>query len=404
MIAARGFAPTILRPDERIDNLPAELRPPPVLHAGVFPVQSILVIGASVRAAAASIRRAGAAPVAFDLFRDADLAAIANATRLEPAEYPRGIWPRVRHLEPMPWMFTGGLENHRAVVAILSTRFRFLGDQVAVARVRDPFWLQTVLRAADFLMPEIRRIHEPIPADGSWLVKPFASAGGVAINPWTGGPRPDPNLFYWQRRVAGLPLGATFVRHGTGTRLVGVTRQFVGRPGGPFAYRGSLGPWPVAAGVGRAIERLGDRVGRAAGLVGLFGIDLILDGNLAWPIEVNPRYTAAVEVLELALGRSILADHIRACDPSIPLRPSAIAPTAPVVGKAILFAAGPGRWVEPIGPATAHLADIPDPGTPFEAGEPVATVFGSGATITDCRRDLARRLRAWRVRIRSIPR
>ena len=52
----------------------------------------------------------------------------------------------------------------------------------------------------------------------------------------------------------------------------------------------------------------------AFGLVGWFGVDYVLrDGN-PWPVEINPRYTASLEIHELASGRSLLAEHRRACE------------------------------------------------------------------------------------------
>ena len=47
-------------------------------------------------------------------------------------------------------------------------------------------------------------------------------------------------------------------------------------------------------------------VENAPGLNGLIGLDFRLSGDQFWLTEVNPRYTASVEVLELASGRSVL--------------------------------------------------------------------------------------------------
>ena len=84
---------------------------------------------------------------------------------------------------------------------------------------------------------------------------------------------------------------------------------------------------------------MGATLAASFGLIGLFGVDLILRDDVPWPVEVNPRYTASVEVLELALGRSLLADHARACDaePTGPvMAPVALRPR--FVGKLIVFA------------------------------------------------------------------
>ena len=49
-------------------------------------------------------------------------------------------------------------------------------------------------------------------------------------------------------------------------------------------------------------------------LSGLFGVDFILDGDQVWTLEVNPRYTASVEIVERATGiHAIAAPRGRDC-------------------------------------------------------------------------------------------
>ncbi len=75
---------------------------------------SIAIVGASTRSAAASALRAGFQPITADLFADADLRAIATATRISP--YPEGLVDWLRAVEPPAWMYTGALENHPELV------------------------------------------------------------------------------------------------------------------------------------------------------------------------------------------------------------------------------------------------------------------------------------------------
>ena len=55
------------------------------------------------------------------------------------------------------------------------------------------------------------------------------------------------------------------------------------------------------------MTRIAKALARASDLHGLFGIDFVLDRDRVWLTEVNPRYTASVEVLELARRQSLLA-------------------------------------------------------------------------------------------------
>jgi predicted ATP-grasp superfamily ATP-dependent carboligase len=134
-----------------------------------------------------------------------------------------------------------------------------------------------------------------------------------------------------------------------------------------------------------------------------------LRDGVPWAVEVNPRYTASVEVLELALRRAFLSDHRFAYDPAAPLPSRGKGKPSGIVGKAILFAEEavvfakdlawqpPADWFE-----TPTVADIPHPGTQFEAGEPVCTIFARAATIPACRARLRRALSRWRERLEVV--
>src|SRR5438045_3963952 len=78
--------------------------------------------GARGRGAAASAIRAGFTPHVIDLFADADTRKLAPTIRCEFSDYPQGLVEQARHVPPMPWMYTGGLENHPDIVEAISQR------------------------------------------------------------------------------------------------------------------------------------------------------------------------------------------------------------------------------------------------------------------------------------------
>jgi predicted ATP-grasp superfamily ATP-dependent carboligase len=143
------------------------------------------------------------------------------------------------------------------------------------------------------------------------------------------------------------------------------------------------------------LDRLGDVLAGACGLRGLFGVDGILRDDVLWPVEVNPRYTASVEVLEYALGVPLLNHHRAVFDPSYRAPNSISASAGSLIGKAILFARAPlqfprdGPWLATL--VRAHplakapdFADIPHAGQAIERGRPILTFFARAATVTDC--------------------
>jgi predicted ATP-grasp superfamily ATP-dependent carboligase len=195
-----------------------------------------------------------------------------------------------------------------------------------------------------------------------------------------------------------------FVAARGGAALAGVTRQLVGRPGAAFAFRGNVAPWPVSSQAVHEIESVGAVLAGRLGLVGLFGVDLILDTDgRPWPVEVNPRYTASVELIELATGRPLLDDHRRACEG----RPVDLGRLREGrgrhVAKEVIFAAADGVFEadpdEPWSPSepfrVPHAADVPAPGTRYRAGDPVLTVFGQGTTPEEALRALAHEGARW---------
>ena len=70
----------------------------------------------------------------------------------------------------------------------------------------------------------------------------------------------------------------------------------------------------MTAVLARRLKAIGDRFAEAFGLVGWFGVDYVLNEDIPWPVEINPRYTASLEIHELASGRSLLDEHRRACE------------------------------------------------------------------------------------------
>jgi predicted ATP-grasp superfamily ATP-dependent carboligase len=197
-----------------------------------------------------------------------------------------------------------------------------------------------------------------------------------------------------------------YVGGGGRSWLLGVTRQLVGETwlhAAPFHYCGSVGPLPLGPALRQAFDDLGAALVAGFGLQGLFGVDCVLREGAPWPVEVNPRYTASVEVLEYATGVPALALHRRAFEPDAAV-PPAREGIAPVVGKAVLFARAPlsfPAWPWIRGEGMPGLADIPRAGERIEAGKPVVTVFAAEFTVARCEdvlRQVTGLLDRWLVR------
>ena len=352
--------------------------------------EHLLIVGASARAAACSALRAGLRPWCVDLFADADLRAICPAHRLE-GRYPHGFAAWFDRAPPGPWMYTGGLENHPALVRQL-TRLRPLwgNDDSALRPARDPFFVAEWLREAGLPVLDVLPPNES-PSSGQWLIKPRRGAGGQGIRFHLGQETIAPRN-YVQRYVEGEARAAIYVADRAATRLLALSRQLVGEDwlhASSFQYCGSIGPLPVTAEQEKTLECLGEVLARGCGLRGLFGVDGVWCDSVFWPVEMNPRYTASVEVLERATALAALDWHRRAFVSSESL-PMPASPSGEFVGKAIFFARRELIFPADLLTPGADFADIPDPGQRIEAGRPILSLFARADSMEECHAALRR--------------
>jgi predicted ATP-grasp superfamily ATP-dependent carboligase len=319
--------------------------------------------------------RGGHRVVAFDLFGDLDLrrsgARVVTGDRL-------GALVDAAVAEPAGRVVYGAsFENHPALVERLAERHAVLGNAAAILRaVRDPGRLGTAG------LPYPRTLSAP-PAErsGRWLRKPLRGGGGTRVRAWRGGALPAHTVV--QEHVEGLPCSAAAVGDGADAVLLGITEQLVGeRAFGVGGYRwcGNLVPprFP-ATGLLEQARAICARLAGTFALRGLFGVDLVWDGERAWTVEVNPRPTASLEAIEAASGVSAFAAHMQACAGELPR----VAVGDRAAGKAVLFATedvvvgDTEAWLE------RGVRDVPHPGERIATGRPVCTVLAEAATPED---------------------
>jgi predicted ATP-grasp superfamily ATP-dependent carboligase len=355
------------------------------------PKQPLIIIGASARAAAFSALRAGLQPRCVDLFADLDLQARCPVQRLTRS------YPSAFEQVGGPWMYTGALENYPNLIAAWQRRCPLWGVRSeCLAWARDPVRVANILMAEGLPTPWAHA-RPPGKRPERWLVKPRRSAGGVGIHEWFHDDRPTPAGYYWQEYIGGEQAAAIYAAVEGDVHLLGLTRQLVGQPwlhAKPFRYCGSVGPLDPPAELRAELEAIGSALGRRCNLAGLFGVDGVLADGHFWPVEVNPRYTASVEVLEHATGLRALAWHRLAFDPDAP-EPVPHPASPGFVGKAILFAQddltfpAAGPWLSELRSPTAldvapNFADIPAPGELIPRGRPVLTFFVRKTELDAC--------------------
>ena len=367
--------------------------------------EHVLIAGVTTRPFAVSAARAGYRVTAIDAFGDVDLRAVAEVI-LAPSNPGRrnGTTAAVAAgalVKAELAAYTSSFENYPRAVTSLSVGRRLLGNTpVTLARVRDPIELMNVLRRNGLVAPETRsRLPEGNPWDGPWLLKPRRSGGGHGIRRWFPG-IPVPRSMYLQQRIAGTPGSISFVADGTAAVVLGFSRQLVGDPhvgAQRYRYCGSI-LGNRQAHLFRQQEKLLERASEVATvvtrefqLVGLNGIDFIARQGVPFPIEVNPRFSSSMELIERAHGVSMFEVHAQACQGVLPKAPPA---NLRVEGKAIVFARRATTVREISWADQKWVADVPHPGEAIQQGRPICTVFAAARHPEACRRLLRRRAAA----------
>jgi uncharacterized protein len=373
---------------------------------------NLLIVGASARAAAFSALRVGLRPECVDLFADLDLQQRCAVTRMTE-RYPEGFQHFLDSDRIGPWMYIGALENHPRLVQRMALRHPLWGNaEDALTRCRDPKYVFDLLRSEGMPAPAVDSGVETSSPARRWLLKPRKGASGAGIRFGTSGesvpPRGD---VYLQEFIEGEPLALLFLGGERTAHLLGLTRQLIGVPwlhAAPFRYCGSIGP--LDAGMIRqpSLTKLGHVLASECFLAGTFGVDGVLREGTFWPVEINPRYTASVEVLEYATASPLLDWHAHVFT-HLQLPPLPEIAADRTIGKAILYARDDlhfpteGPWMAELrSPRPIHelpaFADIPAAGERIEAGKPVLTFFAaadSAAACEDALRQIAVDLDRW---------
>lgn len=300
-------------------------------HAFSAASPSICLIGSSVRAAAESAKRAGYNVFSVDHFGDRDTLAVSkqhlplpNFCKTSPQQdgafqAQLADWTRV-----LPTIFVGGvrfssqllthlpLSDHDQHLIAFSKQLQRFDCLRAACKAEGIHFPETrSLASAEFSIATLEARSEL--ETNSWLLKQPDHCGGLGVR-WLNANLVNrfpslPSGSVFQRWIPGRLFGTSLLSNGTEVAILGTCRGRFTRLGDlPFVYSGSCGPVPLTSDLKNAILRLSESLVRRTGFRGIFNLDWVMTTS-AQPsvLEVNPRWSGSVELLE----RAWLAWHQR---------------------------------------------------------------------------------------------
>ncbi len=188
-------------------------------------------------------------------------------------------------------------------------------------------------------------------------------------------------------------MSASYLLQQDNTILLGTSQLLQSSAQSNFHFQGAITK-KLAPQLEMELIRLGDLL-RKQHLRGLIGVDFILKEDRQLVIlEVNPRYTATMELYEEQWGQPLVGCHINTfrgikC-PLVSYNPQQLSgkqivytdQTVTVSNKLLI------ELTELVDAKNFQLSDIPHPGTVIESEQPLLTIQGKGKTVKELKQDL----------------
>ena len=348
--------------------------------------ERFLIAAVSARALSQSAARGGFETVALDLFDDQDL--LAKASRNVCAKRSlrfnsRALLSSAKEMAAgLPLIYGSGFEGRVQLLSKLAKGRTLLGNSVdTFARINDPALFFPLLDKLGIPHPEVS-FTQPRPPE-NWLRKKIGAAGGWHVRR-AASVRSSPH-YYFQRCVPGRALSVLFLADGSNAHIVGYNETWCNEA---YSYAGAIGRVEMSVPIKLCVSGFVAQLVKALRLVGLNGVDFMVQCDQVNVLEVNARPPATLELYDGDFGDGILAAHVRACRGALP-REQIISNTARA--SAVVYAESPlivprnVRW-------PSYAADIPNPGDFFSRGAPVCTVKAEGGDFFRVKHEaLARR-------------
>ncbi len=334
----------------------------------------VLVAGFATRHVAQSAYHAGYEVCAVDHFCDQDLSWYTKDRE------------KFENLDDLPDAVARMCMRHRFDLFVPTSGAETLSPPVPlcgtppehVARFLDKLDIQHFFESLDVPVPRL------LP-DGKYpaMIKPRTGAGGWR-NAVIGS---DAEMAAWktlyedvphirQEVIRGIPASVCCISDGSHAMAITANEQILrGSGDSSFGFSGSITPFdhPLA---GEMIAHA-ERIAAASGCRGTLGIDFVVSSERAVAIELNPRFQGTVDTVEMACGCNLFDLHAGACAGHLPARRPG---PREVAVRSILFADRDLTVTADLAKLKEFVADIPWPGTFFEKGQAVVSVYGRGAT------------------------
>jgi len=207
------------------------------------------------------------------------------------------------------WIAGSGLEGNASLLFEAEKILPRYGMSIkTLESIYNPKFFFNVLRKFEIPFPEVVYAKKDILQNDDWLCKDLSSCGGMGIK--------KNNLIkkntsgFFQKKISGIPMSVSIISNGESSKLIGFCKLInFSFKDYPYLYSGIIGPIRVSSLITETIMKYVSILIREFKLVGFFGLDFIIKKNEIFVLEINPRPTVSLEILEKYHKNSLFELH-----------------------------------------------------------------------------------------------
>jgi uncharacterized protein len=349
-------------------NLPAKM--------SVLNKPKIIIAAISSRPYVQSAVNAGFEVLALDAFNDVDTQKLAFESRqLNLSDFGLNAVELLRILDScelnqfVGFCYGAGFEAQPQLLIEVAKRLPVLGNNVDTLRYcKNPQFFLELCSAFGMRTPQTQ-FKRPKRTLG-WLSKQLGASGGAHIKHLLPLDFPNNIPVYYQEMTQGVPISCLFLADGVHAEVIGYSEQWCSPTTlSPFRYGGAVSQATISHYCKKEITNFIQGISFKLGLRGINSVDFLVDGDMIYALEINPRLSATMELYTAKRG-NYFNSHVLGSQAQLSHWPSVSGVSRAhhiIYAKHEIKVPQSIEWPD-------WVRDIPQPNAIIEAGFPLCTV------------------------------
>lgn len=275
---------------------------------------AILIIALSARPFVEAAKQAGYRVTAIDGFADAQTQALAGktiVTHFDELGFKTDKLLEVIHqLDTSRYkgfMYGSGFDAQPELLQKIANNIPLIGNSVAsVNAVKNRHTFFKALQALNITHP---KVFDAIPDAAQYLKKSTGGCGGSHISIASSQDELGADQ-YFQQYIHGRPVSLLFLADVDSIEVIGFNEQWLkASTDMPFRYGGAVSNINLPQAIQQQLIVAAEKLTLEFGLVGLNSLDAVIESDVAYVLEVNPRLSATFDLYDADLFNR----HIQVC-------------------------------------------------------------------------------------------